>query len=221
MPERAVEIANLLLREGALRKDEPLHKVVLADLIGDADLFADVGHRLAAVGYELVERLGHVGVRLAPDATVEDRVRNRMGLHAGHVRLIVYLWTELVYREWANLRREVDTAPGGREQRVLFEDEEDAPWIPLSRVHVDFGETTSRTYVKSLLTKLRETRFIRMDEKRDMVWADASLYTLLDQNRLEDFVVELARRLGTSTPEEAVTQVVRGSRLVREKEEGA
>lgn len=213
MDDRAARIANLLLREGVLRKDDVEHQQVYGDLVGDADLFGEVGRRLGNVGYELVERLGHLGVRLGPlDVAVAD-LRNRMGLDAGHIRLLVYLWTQLVYREWTNLRRDVETAAPGAGQAPLFGNGEEPPHIAYSAVRTEFAEVTSVTRFKATLTKLVNLRFVRADERRDRIWADAGLYVYLDQHRMEDFVVDLARRMGTGEPVEAVVRIAKGSKL--------
>jgi hypothetical protein len=211
MDEPAARIANLLLREGVLRRDDRDHQQVYADLVGNEDLFAEVRRRLAAVGYELVERLGHLGVRLGPLDIAAADLRNRMGLDAGHIRLLVYLWTHLVYREWTNLRRDIDTAAPGGGQIPLLGDEE-PPHIAWSAVKAEFGEFTSLTRFKILLAKLVALRFVRSDERRDRIWADGGLYVYLDQNRMEDFVVDLARRLGTGDATEAVTTIAKGSK---------
>lgn len=217
MEDRAARLANLLLREGVLRKDDSEHQQVYADLVGDRDLFADVGRRLDAVGYELVERLGHLGVRLGPVDVAAADLRNRMGLDAGHIRLLVYLWTQLVYREWADLRHGREpTSPGG-EQEHLF-GEEEPPSMSYGAVRTEFAEIVSKSRFKGALGRLQQLRFVRADEARDKVWADAGLYVYLDQNRMEEFVVDLARRLGTTDPVEAVAQIVRGTKVTEASE---
>jgi hypothetical protein len=212
MDDRPARIANLLLREGVLRKDDPEHQQIYADLVGDAELFAEVGRRLLAVGYELVERLGHLGVRLRPLDIAAAEQRNRMGLDAGHIRLLVYLWTHLVYREWTNLRRDQDSAAPGGGQAALFGDDE-PPYISFGAVKTEFVEIGSLPRFKGTLSKLVGLRFVRVDERRDRIWADAGLYIYLDQHGMEDFVVDLARRLGAGDPAAAVTAVVQGSTL--------
>lgn len=213
MAERAAEIASLLLREGALRAADAEHRELRAELLGRADLFADVGDRLKAVGYRLVERLGHIGVAVDPATAVLSAGRNHMGLHAGHVRLICYLWVHLVYREYNDLRR--DSEGGAPGQTGLFEDglegAEEAPFIAYTYVYNDFAETLSKSYFKSLLTALRRWRFVRTDERRDRIWADASLYTLVDLERMEDFVIDMARRIGAEDPAAAVVAIATGS----------
>lgn len=210
MAERGAEIANLLLREGVLDRDDPLHRQIYGELMGDNELYRDVARRLGAVGYALEQRLGHLGARLASDAVVEEVARNRHGLHAGHVRLLVYLWVQLVYREWNDLRRDMSSLPAGRAPELFASDE--PVWMPLSQIRADFGQVTSASHLKALLTRLREARFIRVDERRDRVSADAALYILIDQHRMEEFVIDLARRLGEGEPAAAVTRAATGSR---------
>ena len=224
MSDRAAEIAGLLLREGALRRDDPEHREIYGDLMGDAPLFEEIRGRLAAVGFELVQELGHLGVRVASAVLSTATLRNRMGIHAGHVRLMVYLWVQLVYREWVNLRRGLRSKPPGAEQETLFAEEDDdaldePAWIPYQKVFGEFADHMPRTHIKSYLRALQRWRFIRFDERRDRVWADASLYVLIDRNRMEEFVVGLARRLGTEEPAAAVADVALGR--VRAGGEGA
>lgn len=217
MPDRAARIANLLLREGSLNRADNLHIELYADIMADPSLYAEVKVRVESVGYELVQRMGHLGVRLSSDAVLEDSPRNRMELHAGHIRLLVYLWTQLVYREWMNLRHDLDTLPDGREQGRLFEADE-PPWIRLSTVQAEYGESASRAHLKGLLARLRVARFIKVDERADRIEADSNLYVLIDPHRMEALVVDLARRMGTSEPE-AVKRVATGSPVPAETSE--
>lgn len=210
MAERAAEIANLLLREGVLQRADPVHQRAYEELMGDNELYRDVARRLEAVGYALEQRLGHLGVRLAPDALADEVARNRQGLHAGHIRLLVYLWVQLVYREWNNLRRDVSTLPTGRAPELFGSDE--PLWITLTQIRNEFGQLGSATHLKGLLNRLREGRFIQIDERRDRVSADAALYILVDQHRMEEFVIDLARRLSETDPAEAVRKAATGSR---------
>ena len=131
-------------------------------------------------------------------------------MDAVHIRLLVHLWVRLVYREGNNLRRDVNTLPAGRAPE-LFGSEEPI-WISLTQIRNEFGQLGSATYLKGLLGRLREGRFIQIDERRDRVSADAALYILLDQHRMEEFVIDLARRLGESEPAEAVRKAATGSR---------
>ena len=213
MAELAGEIAHILLREGCFDQRDPDHRELYARLMGDSELYSDVKRRLALVGYQLVDRLGHAGVRLATGTAQElaKPGRNRMGLHAGHVRLLVYLWTHLVYREWSDLRHDVQSAAPGAEQADFFGDPDEAIWIAYSKVLADFSEVTNRSRFKGYLAALRRWRFVRYDEKRDRIWAAPARYTLISLNEMEDFVVDLARRMGTEQPAEAVDAIVRGS----------
>jgi hypothetical protein len=213
MADRAAELAGLLLRDGALRREDDEHRQIYAELMADAGLYDDVRARLAAVGFELVQELGHLGVRVAPEVVPTLPLRNRMGIHAGHVRLIVYLWVQLVYREWTNLRRGLETRAPGAEQGALFgadSADDEPPCIAYSRVYGEFAEHMPRTRILGYLRALQRWRFVRFDEKRDRIWADAGLYVLVERSRMEEFVVGLARRLGTDTPAEAVRAVAVG-----------
>jgi|GEM_PF-2279978 len=219
MTERAEEIAALLLSEGALRHGDDDHAEVRKDLLGNAELFNEVGRRLADVGYELVENLGHVGVRLAGRHAGRP---NRLGLHAGHIRLLVYLWTHLVYREWTDLRRDRTTAAPGAEQAALFgadEPDDEPPSIAYSHVKAELSEVMSDSYFLGTIRKLKRARFIRFDQKRDRIWADAALYTLVDMRRMEDFLVDLARRMGTDDLTDAVRRVAAGAAVPKPREE--
>ena len=65
MDDRVTQIAHLFLREGSLRKGDAEHQEIYAELMGNTYLYEEVERRLAAVGYELVQELGHVGIRVA------------------------------------------------------------------------------------------------------------------------------------------------------------
>jgi hypothetical protein len=210
--ERATRIAHFLLREGVLRKDDREHRQIYEELVGNPPLFQEIKQRMILVGYELVENLGHMGVRPAQNDLQTNDLRNRMGLDAGHIRLIVYLWVHLVYREWTNLRRDLHTVAPGAGQAQLFRDEE-APYIPWTTVKTEFGEVISISRFRMLLNRLQSLRFIHYDEKRDRIWADAGLYVYLDLRRTEDFVVELARRMGTEDVGTTITRIAKGSRI--------
>lgn len=212
MDERAREIAHLLLREGAFDMGLPEHRELYAQLVGDRELFAEVSRRLGDVGYELVQLMQQAGIRLSRDAAAAHGGRNNLGLHAGHVRLLVYLWTHLVYRERVELRRSLDRTTPGSDQLVLVATDE-PPSISYKQVFADFAESTRRSHFVGYLKKLRGWRFVRFDEKRDRIWADAMLYTLVDPNEMESFVIDLARRLGTEAPAEAVLAVATGSAI--------
>lgn len=212
--DRAEQIAALLLAEGSLRHDDDDHAEIRKDLLGNAELFIEVARRLADVGYELVENLGHVGVRLR--ARHAGR-HNRLGLHAGHIRLLVYLWTHLVYREWTDLRRDRTSAPPGAEQAALLLGDEPADeplFIAYSHVRSELSEVMSESHFTGIMRALRRHRFIRYDKsKRDRIWADAALYTLVDMRKMEDFLVDLARRMGSADVPDAVRQVTRGAAI--------
>jgi hypothetical protein len=218
MAERARDIANLLLREGSLRKDDDGHQAVYAELMGDSLLYQEVSERLAAVGWELVQVLSHLGVRIAPDAMDSGTARNHMGLDAADVRVLAYLWVHLVYREWLDLRRDQQTPHGDGGQLRLDDAGEERRWYAWKAVFGEFERTMSKPHLTGVLRKLKRQRFIAYDERADRIWADASLYVLVDRNRMEDFVVDLARRLAVEGPVEAVTAVATGS-AVRPSEE--
>jgi hypothetical protein len=210
MNETASKIAHVLLREGAFNRSDPEHKDLYAQLVGDSALYDEVSRRLAQVGYELVQSMGHAGIRVSRERAAAIARRNNMGLHAGHVRLLVYLWTHLVYRERLDLRRDLkETQPGTGQMLMVATDE--PPGISYKQVFADFAESTRKTHFTQYLKKLRRWRFVRYDEKRDRIWADAMLYTLIDPNEMESFVIDLARRLGTDTEEDAVLAVATGT----------
>ncbi|MCP4604323.1 MAG: hypothetical protein GY847_28015 [Proteobacteria bacterium] len=217
MDERARQIAHLFLREGSLRREDAEHQEVYAELMSNTYLYDDVKQRLAQVGYELVQELGHIGVRVASKGLIDAETRNRMQLHSGHIRMIVYLWVHLVYREWLNLRNQMDTAAPGSEQGDFFA-EEDALHISYRAVLSEFSETVSKSYLKGVFSTLQRQRFIRVDEKRDRIWADSSLYVLVDRNRMEEFVIDIARRLGSTDPEDAISTVASGTAVSEEKD---
>lgn len=213
MTEKAMEIASLLLREGVLQRDDADHQETYAQLMQDTVLYDDVERRLRAVGYDLVLFLQHAGVRVSSEAVEAAPLRNRMGLDAGHIRLIVYLWIHLVYREVCNLRRNLESRAPGAEQRNLFAAQggDDDLFISYRIVFETFAEHTARGVLLGRLRHLRRLRFIRFDEKRDRIWADGALYVLIDPQRMEDFVLDLARRLGVEDPVAAVSTVAASS----------
>lgn len=214
MNDSAMEIASVLLRLGALRRDDPEHQLIYEELGKDPLLNDAVRSRLAAVGYDLIDDLGHLGVRVSAVAEATFQTRNRMGLTSAHIRMIVYLWTQLVYRELVNLRRGLQ-APGHLD---LFDKGDDGPFVSYRAVWNDFAQRMPATHIKGTLSTLKRHRFIRYYEKRDRIWADASLYVLVDRTRMEDFVVDLARRLGTDDAADALKQVVLGSEPPSEPE---
>ncbi|MBM3524998.1 MAG: hypothetical protein FJX57_18785 [Alphaproteobacteria bacterium] len=216
--DRAMELSSLLLREGVLRRDDTDHRLVSEEIGKDPVLKEAVRSRLAAVGYALVDDLGHLGVRIATDAESAWPTRNRMGLTSAHIRLIVYLWTQLVYREVVNLRRDLHSAAPA--QSDLFDDADEGPFVSYRAVWNVFAERMSAHHLKGVFKTLKRQRFIRYDEKRDRIWADGALYILVDRNRMEEFVVELARRLGAGDPTKAVSDVVTGTTVAPETDEG-
>lgn len=221
MADRAAEIANLLLREGALSSSDPEHQAVQIELTENPDLYRDVADRLEAVGYQLIDRLTHLGVRIAPETHDAAEMRNREGIHAGHIRLIVYLWVHLVYREWLDLRDEATASARGGEQRSLLDDEQQQGYQPpkmsYERAQRDFEEIYSARTIKSYMTQLQNWNFISYDRRNDVIEADSSLYTLIDREGMEDFVIDIASRMGIEDPAEAVTEVAaRGQALESE-----
>ncbi len=215
MDDRARQIAHLFLREGCLRRQDSEHQEVYGELMGNTNLYDDVKLRLSEVGYELDQWLGHIGIRAAHDALLDLASRNRMQLNAGHIRLITYLWVQLVYREWLNLRNDDNAAPPGAEQADFFEQDETV-WIAYREVFAEFSESMSKSYLKGLLSALARWRFIRIDEKRNKIWAESSLYILIDRHRMEEFVIDIARRLGADNPTAAVTSVATGSAVAED-----
>lgn len=219
MDERAADIANFLLREGALQPAEPEHQKIQYELTENPELYREVRERLEAVGYELVDRFTHLGVRIAPEAHDAAEMRNREGIHAGHIRVIVYLWVHLVYREWMEMRGDVEeSASPGEEQPSLLEDDEDEgyepPTMSYKRAERDFEEIYSERTFKGYMTQLSSWDFIRYDRSDDVIRAASSLYTLVDRQAMEEFVVDIARRMGIEDPAEAVTEVAaRGQAL--------
>jgi hypothetical protein len=211
MADRARDVGNLLLREGSLRKEDDGHRAIYAELMGDSVLFEEVRLRLQAVGWELIQELGHLGVRVAGDVQEGGPMRNHMGLDARHVRVLAYLWVHLVYREWLDLRRDRRSAHGDAGQLRLDDAEDERRWHPWRTVFGDFDRTMSKPQLTGVLGTLKRQRFIGFDERADRIWADASLYVLVDRNRMEDFVIDLARRLAVEDPVEAVVTVATGS----------
>lgn len=224
--ERAAEIANLLLREGALQPSDPDHREIKYELTERPELYREVRRRLEAVGYELVERLTHIGVRIAPEAHDAADMKNREGIHAGHIRVVVYLWVRLVYREWMEMRGEIEesSAPGDEQTTLLDEDDDEEyepPTMPYKRAEQDFEEIYSERMFKGYMTQLENWNFVRYDRGEDVIRAASSLYTLVDRQAMEEFVVDIARRMGIEDPVEAVTEVAaRGQALETDAEEG-
>lgn len=199
MTARAAHIANALLRAGYLDPDDADQSALREELFGDPALWDDVAGRLAAVGYELVQFLGRVGVRMARDAAVDPLItaKNNMGLDARHVRLLVYLWTHLVYRHLKETMRDEPAQPRGHTQTLLglqeLEDEDDTPTIPLADLHAEFGEIYAKTTITGALTGLKKAGFVRTSGSE--LTAGPALYVQLDHERMEEHVIGLARKL--------------------------
>jgi hypothetical protein len=198
MSSRAAAIANALLRQGYLDPDDADQRAIREELFGDPALWDAVAERLAAVGYELVQMLGRVGVRLSREAAVDPLLtaKNNLGLDARHVRVLVYLWVHLVYRHLKETLRDEPGEPQGRSQTFFgFEEpagEDDTPTLPTSELFAEFGETYAKTTIKSALTGLKRHGFAK--ESKGRLEAGPALYVLLDHERMEEHVVGLARR---------------------------
>lgn len=206
MTQRVMSIANVLLRLGSLDPDEPQQRELREELFSDPVLWDAVQDRVQAVGYDLVQLLGHVGVRLSQDVAVSPLVtaKNNLGLDARHVRVLVYLWVQLVYRQLTEAQREHDQEPKGRTQTLFGLDEsgdEDAPpTLPMSELIAEFEDQTDLRGLKGALTGLKRHGFVR--EQKGLLVAGSALYILLDHERMEEHVVGLARRgEATSSPE--------------------
>jgi hypothetical protein len=208
MSRRANDIANALLRLGALNPDDPEQRKLREELFGDAPLWDDVSARLGAVGYDLVEMLGHVGVRLSRQTAVAPLItaKNNLGLHAGHVRVLVVLWVQLLYRQLKETLRDEATEPQGQTQTLLgfgeLDDEGDhpVPTMPTADLYADLSEQMRKTQVKGVLTRLKNLKFIR--ESKGLLSAGPAMYVQIDHERMEEHVVGLARRGEMTVPGE-------------------
>lgn len=206
MSRDALDVANALLRLGALDPDDPQQQALRQELFGDPVLWNDVSERLSAVGYDLVQLLGHLGVRLSRATAVDPLVtaRNNLGLDARHVRVLVYLWLHLVYRQLKETLRQEPTEPRGRAQTLfdLEDDEADAPpTLPESELFAEFSEMYPKTTIKSALTGLKRAGFVK--KRGADLEAGPALYVLIDHERMEEHVVGLARRGEHVLPPEA------------------
>jgi len=207
MSARAAELANVLLRLGVLDRDDPEQAALREELFADDSLYEEVSSRLQAVGYELVQMLGHVGVRLERSAAIEPLVtaRNNLGLDARHVRLLVYLWVQLMYRHLKATLRDEAEEPRGRTQTLLGLDDPDAgddePTLPRAELEAEFGDMISKTALRGAVTTLRKQRFVIED--RGVLRAGPAMYVLIDHERMEEHVVGLARRGTFSLPEDS------------------
>jgi hypothetical protein len=207
MSRRAVDIANALLRLGVLEPDDPEQRALREELFADPVLWDDVSERLNTVGYDLVQMLGHLGVRLSRASAVDPLVtaKNNLGLDARHVRVLVYLWVHLLYRQLKEPLRDEPTEPRGRAQTLFGYDASDegegVPTLPVAELYADFGELYSQTTVKGALTGLKRTGFVR--ESGGVLSAGPAMYVLLDHERMEEHVVGLARKGELPLPPEA------------------
>ena len=202
----AVEIANVLLRLGVLDPQDPEQRALREELFGDPVLWDDVARRLQGVGYDLVQMLGHVGARIQRTSAIDPLVtsRNNLGLDARHVRILVYLWIHLVYRQLKEMSRDEAPQVAGRTQTLLgFEaDEADAPpTLPLSELQAEFADIATKTLIKGALTGLKRHAFVR--EEGGLLSAGPALYVLIDHDRMEEHVVGLARAVAHTLPDGA------------------
>ncbi len=205
MTRDPMDVANALLRLGFLDPDDPKQQALRQQLFGDAVLWDEVSERLSTVGYDLVQMLGHVGIRLSRASAVDPLVtaKNNLGLDARHVRILVYLWLHLVYRQLKETLRDEQNEPQGRSQTLFgyddVDDEDSAPTLPVSELYAEFGEMYAKTTVKSALTGLKRTGFVK--ESGGLLEAGPALFVLVDHERMEEHIVGLARR-GEDLPRE-------------------
>ncbi len=206
MSRHAADVANALLRLGALDPADPHQRDLRWELFGDPVLWDEVSERLGAVGYDLVQMLGHVGVRLSRATAVDPLVtaKNNLGLDARHVRVLVYLWLHLVYRQLKETLREERSEPQGRSQTLFgFDETEDSdapPTLPVSEVQAEFADIYAKTTIKAALTGLKRSGFVK--QSAGQLRAGPALYVLIDHERMEEHVVGLARK-GEDLPPEA------------------
>jgi hypothetical protein len=192
----AVDLANVLLRLGVLDPQDPEQRALREELLGDPILWDDVARRLQGVGYDLVQMLGHIGARVQRTSAIDPLVtsRNNLGLDARHVRILVYLWIHLVYRQLKEMSREEAPQIAGRTQTLLGFDADEAeapPTLPLSELQAEFAEIASKVQIKAALTGLKRHAFVR--EEAGVLSAGPALYVLIDHDRMEEHVVGLAR----------------------------
>ncbi len=206
MSRQAVEVANVLLRLGALDPADPQQQDLRKELFGDPVLWDEVCDRLGAVGYDLVQMLGHVGVRMSRRTAVDPLVtaKNNLGLDARHVRVLVYLWLHLVYRQLKETLRDETPEPQGRSQTLFGFDETDddtTPTLLVTEVFAEFSDQYAKTTVKAALTGLKRSGFVK--EAAGRLRAGPALYVMIDHERMEEHVVGLARRGEDPLPPEA------------------
>lgn len=207
MEERITVIANLLLRLGTLDPDDADHQALFEELMGNPVLWDGVKERLGAVGFDLVQFFGRLGVRLQRRMELWQDVRPRgtLGMHAGHIRLLVWLWTQLVYRQIKSQIRseDVEPVPGKRQGLLDFGEpvaEEDVITVPVEEAAAEFSEEYSQSAFKGMLTTLKRHDFVRQVGPSGPLLAGPALYVLVDPWKMEDFVVGLARRGAATLP---------------------
>jgi len=197
-------IAHHLLTRGCLDLADADDAALYEELMGNGPLYDRVGERLAGVGYDLHQFLGQLGVR--PSREAEAIGGNTSGLHAGHIRLLVYLWVQLVYRQIKAMSRdeEIEPLPGQSQGLFGFADapDEAPPELAAEEVFAEFREIYSDAAIKQFLGKLRNDRFIVQRRKSDPIVAGPALYVLVDPLRMEEYVVGLARRGTMTLPDE-------------------
>jgi len=193
-------VASALLQQGVLDPDRKAHAELRDELLTDDLLYRGVRDVLANVGYDLVQFFGHIGVRVARGIELGPALdlRNNLALDARHVRMIVYLWSQLVYRQIKEVLREEDTEPRGRGQTLFdlagVDAEDEPPELPYAEVVAEFEEEYSRSQIDGVLTGLRKSGFIKQERKKGAVRPGPALYVLVDRVRMEEFVVGLARK---------------------------
>ena len=204
MTASAVEIANALLRLGVLDPDDADQRTIREQLIAEPALYDEVKQRLEGVGYDLVQFLGHIGTRLQR-ATERDPLvstRNNRGLDARHVRVLVYLWIQLLFRQITQAMRDQDVEPMGRDQTLFsLDDSDETPALPHSELESEFNDIYSRATLKAIITILKRNRFVVQDGGEGTLRAGPAMYILIDHERMEEFVVGLARRGAIELPE--------------------
>jgi len=206
MRHNPIDVANALLRLGVLDPNDPKQQALRQELFGDAVLWDEVSERLSTVGYDLVQMLGHVGLRLSRASAVDPLVtaKNNLGLDARHVRILVYLWLHLVYRQLKETLRDEENEPQGRSQTLFgyddADDSEATPTLAVSELYAEFAEMYAKTTLKSALTGLKRTGFVK--ESGGLLEAGPALYVLIDHERMEEHIVGLARK-GEDLPPEA------------------
>lgn len=198
----AAHVANALLRLGALDPDDPDQNELRQELYGNPALWDEVSTCLDHVGFELVDVLGRVGVRVGRGVAVAPLVsaRNNLDLNAGHIRVLVYLWLQLVYRQIQETLRDHASEPQGRGQTLLgFEDADAEPetTLPTAELYAEFSEL-SRSHTKGVLGALKRAGFVK--ESAGVLRAGPALYVFIDHERIEEAVVGMARKGAQDDP---------------------